>query len=206
LSTTLDVYPRNSSAPAFRDILDLGVTRLHEQLAARGIDARPGLDLHLRRCVTHELLPLDLASPARWSPSEYAWFSVPGIGGGTDVFYETLSSDDLEYWAELVDEHPPAKARRDDIRACLANGVYWSFRRSAGQPGIINFAYGILAATLAELTEGLVFSDDGAWDYSNFPATAHEVFRWYFRPEKAIDPDLASWSRTSLAAIDAGDA
>jgi hypothetical protein len=206
LSTTFEVYPRYSSVPSFREILDLGVARIREQLASRGVSARPSLDVHLRKNATHEVLPLDLSSPARWSSSEYAWFFVPGIDGGTDVTFEAVTSEDAEYWAELVDEHAPARERRSEVTACLANGFYWSFRRSAGQPGIVNFAYGILAATLAELTEGLVFSDDSAWDYSRFPATAQEVFDWYFRPEKAIDPDYASWARTSLAAIDAGDA
>jgi len=31
-------------------------------------------------------------------------------------------------------------------------------------------AYGLIAASLAEITGGFVYSDDGAWDYSYFPA------------------------------------
>jgi hypothetical protein len=206
LSTIIKVYPRNTSAPAFRELLDLGAVRLHEQLAARGIDARPQIDVHLIDCVTDELLPLDLTSPAIWSPSEYAWFFVPGTGGGTDVSYDSLCSEELKIWAELIDEHAPAGARQDEINACQSNGVCWSFRRSAGQPALINFTYGILAATLAELTNGFIFSDDGAWDYTRFPATPQEFFECYFRPERAIDPCFASWSRTCLDAIAAGDA
>lgn len=70
-----------------------------------------------------------------------------------------------------------------------------------GQPAIINFSYGILAAALAELTDGLVFSDDSAWDYERFPATSHEVYDWYFRPEAAIDQGRAEWARRCLDSI-----
>jgi len=42
-------------------------------------------------------------------------------------------------------------------------------------------AYGLIAASLAEITGGFVYSDDGAWDYSYFPALPEDFFRWYFK-------------------------
>ncbi len=144
---------------------------------------------------------MDALSPVTWGAAEYLWLSVDGVLGGTDVTCEQISGDDLEYWEDVLSEHPPAIALRDDVRQCLASGVYWSFRRSAGQPAIINFAYGILAAALAELTEGFVYSDDAAWDYERFPAKPGEFYEWYFDPEQAIDPDFAKWARDCMAAI-----
>ncbi|WFR56233.1 hypothetical protein QA584_21845 [Anaerocolumna sp. AGMB13025] len=41
--------------------------------------------------------------------------------------------------------------------------------------------YGFLAATLARLTTGVVYSDDGAWDYNKFPAEPLDFMRLYFR-------------------------
>jgi|SRR5262245_39087394 len=86
------------------------------------------------------------------------------------------------------------KLKKTLINECLANGHHWSFRRSAGQPAIINVAYGMIAGSLAELTEGFIYSDDSAWDYERFPATAQEFFSWYFRPDKAIKAEYAEWA------------
>ena len=72
-----------------------------------------------------------------------------------------------------------------------AHGHHWSFRRSAGQPAIINVAYGMIAGSLAELTEGFIYSGDSAWDHERFPATTQEFFSWYFRPDKAIKAEHA---------------
>jgi hypothetical protein len=187
--------------PSFKELLELGTKRIQQQLAVRGVSAAPVLDVCLRRNKTNELLTLDLSAPATWEESEYAWFHVPGVPGGTDVSYDAITDFDLEYWSSNIDEHPPATVRQKEIRACLANGVYWTFRRSAGQPAIINFAYGMLAASLAELTDGLVFSDDSAWDYQRFPATSHEMYECYFRPEAAIDQGRADWARRCLDSI-----
>jgi len=201
MSTTLQVYPRSSKAPSFQEVLELASIRTHQQLLARGVAVRPNLTVSLRSNETHEVLPLDLSSPAKWGTSEYAWFAVDGVPGGTDVSCWLVESDELEYWELLTSEHPPAIAVRNEVLACLSSGVCWSFRRSAGQPAVIAFVYGILAAAMAELTDGFVFSDDSAWEYARFPAKAHEVYDWYFNPEKALDPKFAKWANECLAAI-----
>ena len=205
MSTTFEVYPRNVEAPSFQQILELGAARIRQQLLIRGIHAEPKLAVTLRMNQTHEVLPLNISSQAIWNASEYAWFSVCGVGGGTDVDYRTVGNLDLEYWSDIVSTHPPAIERRSEVMACLSNGVYWSFRRSMGQPAIINFAYGILAGTLAELTDGFVYSDDSAWDYERFPAKAEEVYEWYFNPAKALHQTTADWASRCLTAIRNGN-
>jgi hypothetical protein len=175
---------------------------MHQQLLARGVVAKPELMVTLRRNSTHEVLPLDLSAPAKWKDSEYAWFSVKGVTGGANASHCIIDSDNVEYLESLTSsEHTQAIAVREEFLACLTNSAYWSFRRSAGQPGVIAFAYGMLAAALAELTDGFVFSDDSAWDYERFPAKAHEVYEWYFNPEKAINQDFAKWAHDCLTAI-----
>jgi hypothetical protein len=70
-----------------------------------------------------------------------------------------------------------------------------------GQPGIINIAYGYIAASLAELTDGIIYSDDSAWDYSRFPCKANEFYEFYFRPEKAIGPEYKEWSINCIRSV-----
>ncbi len=38
-----------------------------------------------------------------------------------------------------------------------------------GQPAIVSLYYGYLAIALAALTDGIIYSDDGAWDWSRLP-------------------------------------
>lgn len=77
----------------------------------------------------------------------------------------------------------------------------WSFRRSIGQPGIIVLSYGLISASVAELTNGILWSDDGAWDYERFPAESKDFFDWYFRPDKALDADKADWAKRCIDGI-----
>ncbi|WP_321827729.1 hypothetical protein [Maribacter dokdonensis] len=78
----------------------------------------------------------------------------------------------------------------------------WYFRRSAGQPGIINIGYGIIGASVAELTSGILSSTDGAWDYRQFPAESKEFLEFYFRLDKAINDDNAEWARHCISGIE----
>lgn len=204
MSTTFEVYPRHTTPPSFRTLLTLANQRLHEQLAARDVHMQPTLCVSIRTGGTHEPRHLDLDSPATWDESEYAWFYVDDLAGGTDAYCESVTADDQECWDDILRDHPPATARRTEMQACLTTGLYWRFRRSAGQPPLIAFAYGILAAALAELTDGFVYSDDSAWDYPRFPATADEFYTWYFNPEQALAPHHATWARNNLAALRAG--
>jgi hypothetical protein len=201
VSTTFEVYPQSPIIPSFAELICLAGQRLIEQLHRRDISASPTLSVILIDGRTEDLLPLDLKSPLIWDEKDYAWFYVPGVAGGTDAYCETIDDLGKECWARNLENHAPTRAQRSLVNACITNGRYWYFRRSAGQPGIINFAYGILAAALAELTDGFVYSEDSAWDYARFPATADEFYRWYFIPSMALKTDNAEWARRCLEAI-----
>lgn len=105
----------------------------------------------------------------------------------------------MECWSELTE--PRFKVREVLIRKCLAVGHYWHFRRSIGQPAIINIAYGLIAGCLAELTDGFVFSDDSAWDWERMPALPSELFSWYFVPGMAINEDFRDWSSRCIESL-----
>lgn len=51
---------------------------------------------------------------------------------------------------------------------------YWIFDGRAWP------AYGFAAASFAKLTDGILFSDTGAWSYSKFPCLADEFLKFYF--------------------------
>jgi hypothetical protein len=194
VSTIFEVYPKLARVPSFAEVLDLSTRRLRAFLRECGIAATPAITVELRAMQPDIALPLDLAAPLRWPADAYAWFTVPPADGGTDAYFEALDELAREYWAELLSRDERVRDRKVLVEACLANGYRWAFRRSMGQPATIAVAYGLLAASLAELTEGFIFSDDGSWDYQRFPATAEEFYMWYFRPAMALSEDKREWA------------
>ena len=121
--------------------------------------------------------------------------------GGADSYFREVDEDEREFREEEFKTNERSQTRRELVISCLVNGYFWNFRRSAGQTALINVSYGMVAASVAEMTEGLIYSGDGAWDYERFPATADEFYGWYFRPEAAIGPDFKEWSERCLRAI-----
>jgi hypothetical protein len=202
MSTTFDVYPKLSKIPSFRELLDLSSARLAEYLIDHGINAQPTINVALQSNRDHKPRPFDLNSPAMWSDVEYAWFYIESAPGGTDAYFCSNQEFDYEDWDGEIETHIRAAERKTLIYECLANGYHWYFRRSMGQPAIINVAYGMIAGSLAELTEGFIYSGDSAWDYERFPATAQEFFSWYFRPDKAIKAEYARWAARCIKYLD----
>jgi hypothetical protein len=201
MSTTFDVYPGTAGIPTFGELIELASTRLAERLRCHGINVRPELKVEVRHHGSHQEVAITPDGEMTWKRDEYGWFHVPGVLGGTDVDYRTVEEMDWKMWRELLETNERARGERFRIESCLATGHYWAFRRSVGQPAIINFAYGIIAASLAELTDGIIYSYDSAWDYDRFPAVAADFYEWYFNPEETPDTDRADWARACLLTI-----
>ena len=200
MSTSFEVYPKTSFIPSFQDILDLSTIKLQKFLDDFKINYKPQISVRLNSVKSHDAKPLNLQAVAKWDDSTYAWFHVPPLVGATDVYFEKISSLDRDFWSDIINQNSQAIKKKELIQACLSNGYYWTFIRGGGQPAIIHLAYGIIAASLAYLTKGFIYSDD-AWDYKRFPATASEFFSWYFRPELAIDTRHKEWATECIKLI-----
>ncbi|QSI03979.1 hypothetical protein [Treponema pedis] len=60
---------------------------------------------------------------------------------------------------------------------------FWNFNGRAWP------AYGFAAASLAKLTDGIIFSDTGAWDYSKFPCFADDFLKFYYNISDSSNSD-----------------
>jgi hypothetical protein len=199
MSTTFNVFPSSELIPTFQQLLDRSTTELHRFLSSIDVDARPSIHVRVQNKEGDQAIPLDLHSPVTWPDETYAWFHVADIPGGTDAYFWPVDDVTLDCWREL--STPRCKAHEDLIRNCLGVGHYWNFRRSAGQPAIINLAYGLIAASLAELTAGFLCSDDSAWDWQRMPALPDEFFSWYFVPDLALSSDNREWSMRCIDSL-----
>jgi hypothetical protein len=197
MSTTFNVYPRAKDLPSFAMIVERATKELHRFLESVGIRARPDIHVRLQRCEDHVHLPFSLHDPARWDRDTYAWFMVGDVPGGTDAYFDDDADEIRRRWDGEFDD-PKCKRIEPLIRECVRTGRRWWFRRSAGQPAAINLAYGLIAGSLAAITDGFVYSDDSAWDWERMPARPAEFLSWYFRPEQALEEKYREWSRRCL--------
>ncbi|MGL6340419.1 MAG: hypothetical protein ACRC80_14925 [Waterburya sp.] len=53
-------------------------------------------------------------------------------------------------------------------------------------PIIYDLIMGIVAGTFTELTDGIINTDDGAWDESIFPSEYEEFFASFFVPNVSV--------------------
>lgn len=89
--------------------------------------------------------------------------------GEVYVYYHKLSELDKEFWDEELQGNMRARSVKEKICANLKIGYSWSVKRTMGQPAIVSLYYGYLAIAIAVCTDGIIYSDDGAWDYTYFP-------------------------------------
>lgn len=201
MSTTFEIYPQTISIPTFAEVVDLTSHKIHHFLKDYGITSDFVLTAELRTKEPDILHTNELTSTSfLWTDDQYAWFRIRNIPGGIDAYFWNLDDLNREYWGELL-QQDRFRPHTELIKLCLVNGYFWSFRRSAGQPAVVTLSQGLLAAALAELTNGFIFTDDGAWDYKRFPATAKEFSEWYFQPKMALGDNQRRWAEKCIAHI-----
>lgn len=201
MSTNFYVYPGKDYIPTFKELLDKSNRKLSEYLSNLGGLRNAYLDVEIHNIKDHSKINFSINDKMIWKEDHYAWFFVAGIAGGTDSYYYKTTELDKETWKEEIETNIKAQQLQDTINRGMNIGYHWSFRRSAGQPGTINLSYGLIAASLAEITDGFVYSDDGAWDYNCFPAMAGDFFGWYFKPEFVVKSDDKVWVQDCIKSI-----
>lgn len=189
MSLTFSVFPLKKKIPTFREVLDLSTEKLNRFLKDYKINFDAKIEVKLLAKENNVEQKVNLDFLAKWDDDFYAWFTVLSINGGADSHYWKLSDEDKADNLEELLSEDLEESRKNLIESCLENRIEWHFRKSAGQLCITAIAYGFIASSFAELTEGIIFSGDGGWDYQIFPATAEEFDRCYFRPEKTISDD-----------------
>ncbi len=209
MSTTFDVFPSTPYIPTFEEAIALAEVKLQKFFTKLNLDIqlKINVDLHTRK--PDIAIPTALESKAQWSKDYYAWFTVNSVAGGTDAYFHDLNKEEAnsreisqQIKLETLQKRPKADQDESLIEGCLKQEHEWGFRRSAGQPGMIAVTYGFIASAFAELTHGLIYSDDGAWDSERMPALSSEFDDWYMRPELAIEKEYAEWAERCIDNIE----
>lgn len=209
MSTTFNIIPTSTSNITFGQVLESSERHIQAFLQSVGIEASVQLRVYLHENREKYVRDIPLSSKFEWGAHEYVWFSIHGIAGGSDAYCGTLKDDIIDaedpWWRleELVLNNTGIKNIQEKLEQTKPFNRLWSFRRSAGQPGIMALSYGLIAASVAELTQGIIWSDDSAWDHERFPAESKDFLEWYFRPEQALSAETAEWSKRCIDGIQA---
>lgn len=200
MSTTFDAYPLNDVIPTYGAILSLATIRIETFLREKEIRPIVKLDFDVKN-PSHQSLGIAPTASFDHQGDEYSWFYWKGIDGGTDAYYLNVDDIDRECWLEEISLNPKLQHFATRVQRSLAIGHYWSFRRSAGQPAHISLAYGFLAAAVAELTDGFLYSSDCAWDSERLPCTPADFYAHWFKPEHGLTANTREWHLRCLDAI-----
>ncbi len=194
MSTTFNIIPTKiDNSLTFQNVLSLAKQTLENQLDKLSINLSVAFSVNIHD--NKEAYVNEISSNTKfiWAENEYAWFRVDKSSGGTDAYCEKLSehlSDWDTYIEDTLDNIPLTPQLKQQIIDCEYE---WYFRRSAGQSPIMSFAYGHLTAAVAKLTDGYIYTYDGAWHANIFPATADQLLEVYFYPDKAKDAADFDW-------------
>jgi hypothetical protein len=197
MATTFDVIPSLNTEVTFGDVLELAQGNINRFLAK--LSTPQSIKLRAEIITGEHRVDANPTATFEWPQDKtYAWFSIEGIAGGTDAYCDTISSSygvkGRQWWfLDELREAPGFQAQHETILSkAKALDRMWSFRRSMGQPPIINLSYGFIAGALAELTGGLVFSGDGAWDYQRLPISGPQFLAEYFSSGSSIKPEIGN--------------
>ena len=199
MSTTFNIIPtKTDSTLTFGNVLTLAEKTVNDYLHNLSINLTVKLfaDIHDNKEAYIKEPSFD--SLFEWSETEYVWFTADNINGGTDAHFVIIENQ-LSYWDTYFEDTLSTIDLTEDLRQQIIKCKYeWYFRRSAGQPPIINITYGHLAAAVAKLTDGFIYCDDIGWRDRIFPIQADEFLEIYFHPDKAKNQEDYSWTIQNL--------
>ncbi len=149
----------------------------------------------------------DLSGPKSSNPlylvsdeNSYSVFELNGEGE-VYVFFNKSSELDEECWNEEIKHNKNAKALIKEVEANKKLGYSWMVKRTAGQSAIVNLYYVFLAISIAVSTAGIIYSDDGAWEYSKLPMSGERFISEYLNADYVEDTKLKEWVEKQLKIV-----
>ena len=195
MSTTIDVYPTTSFMPLVEQ------TRARTQELFRRLLDRHGVG---SRIEVKAFYPPAGGSQLRFVDESLAWEPGMELGFGYWINGEwdstswpgcfavedddRITEEDLVYpfnskpehlglWSiveEFEDLLPP-----EQLTKVLRQDHYWYEYRNLGGPAVASTGYGLVAAALAEATNGVIASFDSAFDIEHNGESAQKFLTWW---------------------------
>lgn len=110
--------------------------------------------------------------------------------GVLEVSFHLNTDNDYEFWKEEYKYNNCANSLIDKINKTLEMGYSWRITRNAAQSSLCSVLHGYLVIVLCKLSQGLIYSDDGAWEYRLMPIQYADFLDVYLKVDKIIDLSL----------------
>ncbi len=186
MSLNFTVFPNNKYVPTYKELLEYSNEKINNYLISQGIKRKIFIEYNLKKTKKDLEVKFDINDEYKWEEGSHIEIYIKGISGmATSYYYNTIDDLEKEAWAENINSELKYKKMEKEIRKSMEIGYSWIFKRSAGQPGIIVLTYGFFAASLAKLTNGIIYSDDGGWNYDLLPAKPDDFFKFYLNSSMA---------------------
>ncbi len=85
------------------------------------------------------------------------------------VFNNTVSDIDIDFWNTEMTENKNAVKLIDEINKNIIVGYYWTVKKTISQPKMIEPLFDCVTMIIANLSKGIVYTDDGAIEYEKVP-------------------------------------
>lgn len=180
---SFEIFPTKKRKPNCDEIIKYSVELFSEFLKKKKISQ--GIDITTREVTADNVVHTNPISLVLKEDS-HTVFNL-NEEGEVYVFYHELSDLDKDFWKEEIQENENAQSMKEKIDTNLEIGYFWSVKRTMGQPAIVSLYYGYLAIAIAILTDGIIYSDDGAWDYSRLPIEGNVFKTEYLNIENISD-------------------
>lgn len=183
MSTNFEIFPTTNKIPKCEDVINNSIKIFNECIKNEKIT----YDLKIE---SHNNAPQNQDS--KYITTYEATCTVFNLNdiGEIYVYYNRLLDIDTFFWNEEFQSNKNALKLKHKIEKNVQIGYSWIVKRTIGQPALINLFYGCIAIAIAHLTDGVIYSDDGAWDYSQLPIESHELEKLYLDVSKINDIDI----------------
>ena len=197
MSMSFDIFPTNTYIPKCKELKNLSQEMLKDYFAKENIDIDIFLEFNTKDIVSGKNINCDSLIT---NEKEYSSFSINGIGESL-IFYRKITDIDKEFWKEEIELNHKANELKEKIETNIKLGYMWNVKRTMNQPAIISIYYGFLAIAIAILTNGILYSDDGAWDYHSFPIGVEQFRMEYLNLYNLQDKNIKEYIKKCLYSL-----
>jgi hypothetical protein len=192
MSTSFEVFPILEKIPTFGEFNELLNKRICEFFQRYNIKIEKKYDIILldKDGRSNKVNP---SMPLTMSPGSHCLVYSSSFDGIL-LYYKMVDRLTHEIWQDEIDDKIKANNIRELIEISLRNGYYWRIKRYDNQTPITDLLFGYVTGSIAELVDGIIHTDDGAWEPIHFPLFSKDFFKLFLNPELTDDLDFRIWS------------
>ncbi len=188
MNIVFEVIPGAGEVPTFRVLTAHCLAAYVEKarlLYGANASFNPKIDLTMKNEDSDKFISLD--DTAIWHQDHRLMFKIAGPDSAA-MYCREINDSVRSLWLGDLADSAQGRSLENRIRACLHNNHYWRVECAVGS-STMRLSAGLMAISLAQLTKGVISSDDLAWGPNRYPASGEESFTWYFDPSGTLMRD-----------------